>query len=756
MSKLYDEENELLKELDKLDSKYYQMIKLNLKTKELLSKDLLNKNIKKINCKIRNIQSKLDNIYGYNSDLYSKNSLNIIKTDYKYNVNMYNLYRSIKYQKSSKQRVKIVKSVIELYTKLYNANIFSSESRDDIKNNIILLKNDLKIEKNYITKNVINNSCKKIPKKVINISHDKKDIVIKEIEIDYSSYDLKESLEVFKININNCELSEKYIINSKILLNRLNNVDNKNEYFKYIYSILDSLKYKKLHITNKDDYLIIRECTYNFKKFMDTYNVKEEVVKEKHDYKYDLLIRLLYDKDNYNLICKLLDDYDDFINIKNENKSIVIKILTLYLDNYMKIIKEHKYNFNIDYLREVYNLFMSNKKLVLSDNDKDNIIKMLDSFIDEVGLLDINPNKKRHVIGDVRKLYIENYKQENLEKKVDYFEYENNINEMYYYDMKHGSLKSKEVNLIYEDTFILNNPYTCYSYVEEKGKKVLKVHTADLSNVVEAYTSLNNEVYNSLLNNNEIDDRILDYLKFKKGELSSALTYEITLNDDLKIKGFKIYKSKIKVDGEILDYNSNKEKYRNLRRLELEYVRKYGDFMYKGLSRFEYVLNNMVQKEYVKYTRNNNLPLIAHKVYEVKALPTSTLSDFKLIFNKLDKKECKNLNNIFTSTIEDEFYDEKVRLNEEYDLSIIGHLDYLYLLNQRMIKDLVLDHGVVNPFGYNNIKQNTINEYRNLVELLNNILKHKGEECFDYKLRRRFKRYTLKKDEEEIEEDFDE
>ena len=112
MSKLYDEENELLKELDKLDSKFYQMIKLNIKTKELLSKDLLNKNIKKINCKIRNIQSKLDNIYGYNSDLYSKNSLNIIKTDYKYNVNMYNLYRSIKYQKSSKQRVKIIKSVI--------------------------------------------------------------------------------------------------------------------------------------------------------------------------------------------------------------------------------------------------------------------------------------------------------------------------------------------------------------------------------------------------------------------------------------------------------------------------------------------------------------------------------------------------------------------------------------------------------------------------------------------------------------------
>ena len=34
--------------------------------------------------------------------------------------------------------------------------------------------------------------------------------------------------------------------------------------------------------------------------------------------------------------------------------------------------------------------------------------------------------------------------------------------------MKHGKLKPNEVDLTSEDTFILNDPYTCYSYIEAK------------------------------------------------------------------------------------------------------------------------------------------------------------------------------------------------------------------------------------------------------------------------------------------------
>lgn len=745
------EEEYLLKQIDSLDNKLYNNLKINLMTKEFLSKNFLVKKLKDITSKLNVYQYRLDKEYGYNSNVYSFITNDIIKLDYKYKISVYGLFKNIKNQKSSKKRIKLIKEIIDIYNELYKGiDLYDYESKEDINKVARFFHNSLVSERKIYSKNLTITKKEKKEKETIEYEPIKTTKDFKEIPNNYDFYnsDIKDIFKYYVDILKNCKIDENLILYTNILLKKLKDDDDREKYFICLYSIKDLLKYRKLYNPTEEEKNIIKVCSKNIKEFLSIFDVKKfvEEKKEEKDYKFDILSILLRDYNNYELICKLLEEKKDFLNAKNNNSSIVVYILSLYLRNYEMIIKDHKYIYNIDYLKEVYKLFLSNKEFILSVEDKNILDNMLNDFINNIDSLDINTNKKRHVKSDVDSLYPDKFIEENNHKEVRLEDYNSNIFDMYFYDMKHGSLKPNEVDLTSEDTFILNDPYTCYSYVEGKGKKVLKIHTADISSVVEERTALNNSIYNDLLDGNEINDKVLSYLKFKKDELSSALTYEITMDNDRNIKGFKVYKSRIKVDGELLDYKTDEEKYKNLRRLESDYVRKYGDFNLRGLDRFEYVLKHLMQKEFIKMARNNNLPIIAYKVIEKPAVSAEIKSEFMNTLKEVSKSECNNLNNIFNSSIEDDFYSNKVRLNEEYDLLLSGEPNYLYLLNQRMIKYLVLNEGVFNPFYGSNLKRQINDEYSSIMGLLNEKLNHKEEIDFDYKKRRRFKSYILKKE----------
>ena len=62
-----------------------------------------------------------------------------------------------------------------------------------------------------------------------------------------------------------------------------------------------------------------------------------------------------------------------------------------------------------------------------------------------------------------------------------------------------------------------------------------------------------------------------------------------------------------------------------------------------------------------------------------------------------------------------------------------------------MLKELITPS--IRPENYSKVKQNIIEEYESLINVLNEKVGYKKEEDFDYKKRRNFKTYILKNEE---------
>ena len=385
----------------------------------------------------------------------------------------------------------------------------------------------------------------------------------------------------------------------------------------------------------------------------------------------------------------------------------------------------------------------------LSSDDKIEINNIINKFIEEIKEKDLTSKRKKRVINDVLELSPEKVIKENKYlKNVDKFMFDANMGDIKFYDFNHSN-RSIEKDLTFEHTFMLNDPYTCYSYVEEKGIKSLKIHTADFSNLVDEGSALENYIYNCQIKNKKVKEDILSYLRFKEGDIVSAFTYEIILDNNRKPKKFRVYRSRIKVDGDILDYHNNKYVYQNLRRIVTDFIRENGDNKLSGLAKIEYVLNKILQKQYVKTMNNNDLPMISLKKEIKKGLNLDSYSYMQKIFNKLPKSDYKRLGKIFEGDFEEKYYDGLIRGKDECNLFLTGTPNYIYLLNQRKLKELLNNELFSQGKFYKIQKEKTIEKYNDLKNTLNDVLNYKSDIDFDYKKRRNFKTYSLKLEERE-------
>ena len=561
--------------------------------------------------------------------------------------------------------------------------------------------------------------------------------------------DLKEVMFSFRNMVRNSNINLNFVDYASIIRKRLIDEESMEDNYKLINSILDSINYRKLYLkkADKKEKNILRLCINELKELSEQVRIRSIPLAEVHDYKFEMIFELLRDKKNYQLIKKMINDYPAIVNVRNNNRSIVSYILQLYLNNYMMILKEHRYNYNIDYLKEVYKLFVSSSSLYLSGEDKIELDSILDEYIYNLSELDINSKRKNYAINEVKELYIDNISNDNsYQKNIDKYMFDANIKDIKFLDPNH-SKRNTEIDLTNEHTFMLENPYICYSFNEEKGNKSLKIHTADFSNIVEESSALDKYTFNCLINNKKINSTLSDYLEFKKDDIVSAFTYEIIMDNDRNIKDFKIYKSRIKVDGGILDYSNNQYVYQNLRRIINDYIQDFGDVKLTGLSKIEYILNDILKKQYLKLSRKNNLPILVEKEDKVDLIDSETFSNIKNIFNKLNKRDYKKLSKIFETKIEEKYYESRTRYDKIGELNISGNPNYIYLLNQRMLKTLLLNDHPISQEMYSSIKQKTIEEYDNLIKVLNDISGHKTDADFDYKKRRNFKSYVLKNEE---------
>lgn len=731
----------LINEVHKLEENYQKVISCSFRKYDRFSRYIDKNKLSSTRKKLVLLQKEADKILGYDGSKYEVYSYMLNKYDYKYDMNIYKTVCELKWCDDINKKYELLKQIKKEYRNLclyLNENKLIGKKALKEMNGFIFLIN----EKYRITKSIIKNNKKQIRESKV-LKKEKKE----EKEFYYNDlnlYDLNDLLIMYRDNIREGKITNELVKNMLVIIKRVINEKTTEEDLNLLYSIMDSIKYRKNSLDNSDEEerLILNSSLSILKKYIEIQDLMNKGFEEPHDYKFDIILELLKDKENYSVIKKTVSEFPQIVNVRNDKKSILTYILSIYLNNYKMILDEHKYDYNIDYVKEVYRLFSNSNSLYLSFEDKKDIDRLINDFIEYVTEKDISSRKQNYAINEVISLQPENViKEKKYLKKVDKMMFDANMRDISFLDFNH-SRRPSEIDLSDEHTFMLNDPYTCYSYVEEKGIKSLKIHTSDISNLVEEGSALDNYIYNCTVSKKNVKNDILSYLRFKEGDIVSALTYEIVFDNDRNIKEFKTYRSRIKVDGVILDYSSNEYVYQNLRRIVNDYIKEYGDVPKTGLSKIEHIINSLLQKQFVKIVKNNNLPLIAKKNEYKNGLSPDTFSYIKNMFCKLEKCDYKRLGRIFSSGIDETYYDDKVRSDEEYDLHLTGTPNYIYLLNQRMIKELINNElGYGNEF-YIRQKDKTRTKYSKLKDILNDILNYKSEIDFDYKQRRNYKTYA--------------
>ena len=755
-------EQELVNKINELEKEYNRLLKLDFAVEELYNKKTFKRQVKKIKPKIKDIRQKLRVLqkeldeYGYEGSIYNNISNFVIELDYLFKSNAYNSFYKLKTEKDPKKKLKLYRKVFVSLIEDYNELDMKDYKHKRITNNIINLmrckiyKEKAKVKKLIQIESIEDKKIKPV------LKEEKTEEIRNYVDITdahiLKNEDIKEVMLSFKNIVRNSSITVDFVNYVSIIRKRLIDEDALDENFELINRVIDSIKYRKLELKKRDKYEknILRLCINELKELSDIILLRRTPIKETHDYKFDIVFELLKDKKHYQLIKKMIHDCPSIVNVRNNKRSILSYILQLYINNYMMILEEHRYNYNIDYLKEVYKLFLSSSSLYLTDEDKIELDSILDEYIYKISELDINSKKKNYVINEVKGLYVDNLnKDNNYIKNIDKYRFDADIKELEFLDPNH-SKRPTEIDLTHEHTFSLENPYICYSLTSEKGILVLKIHTVDLSNIAFEGSEIEKYIYNCMMDNKKINSTLSNYLEFKEGETVSALTYEIRdiTNKSKNKKELRIYKSRIKVDGEILDYASDPYVYKDLNNVIHNYINENGNVNLKGLNKIEYILNDILKKEYLKTARNNNLPIITKKERKVPAIDPESLSNIQVTLEKLGRnKDSKKISNILEESITDKWYDSVTRYNDIGDLNITGNPNYLYLMNQRMIKLIHLNERQLTQERFATIKEKTIEEYSDIINKLNEITGHKTEEDFDYKKRRNFKSFVLKKEE---------
>ena len=81
---------------------------------------------------------------------------------------------------------------------------------------------------------------------------------------------------------------------------------------------------------------------------------------------------------------------------------------------------------------------------------------------------------------------------------------------------------------------------------------------------------------------------------------------------------------------------------------------------------------------------------------------------------------------------------DKIFLTDgDFDINLIGEPNYILLLNQRIIKSLILNELDLNEIQYNKRKHVLNNEHQNMIIDLNDSIEYKSVDDFKYKKKKK-------------------
>lgn len=742
-------EEKIKDEIIGLENMYNKIEKLNRKSLELFNRRLKSQSQLKII--INQIKELYISLYKLNPTLARNSMANIvgggvklnnyiIDLDLKFNENAHRYFKLLDLIDRPSQRIEILEKLKHIYMNMIlNIDDKDLQTKNIVKNILTILNKNINSEKQKITY-----ICNPLELD----ENDAKDQLRLENILDdirnyrgVDHYILKDVMKGFRYIIRYCDIPNSIDLYATKIINRIN--DEKvygEEYLSLLYSILDSIKHRKLRIPKEDkSNKFLNKCSKIIKEFLRLTQVN--IDSDDNDYRFDIVCELLSSLEFYLVIKKLVNDYPDIVNVRKGNKHILEFILKEYIDNYKKLLerdlKEYK---NIDYLREVYKLFSSSKSLCLTNSEKKNINSMIREFIVYVSNNVSSSKRKNHITKELKDLSTNHYYDE---KKLDLREVNG-----YSYDVQLNSIKTSnsnhrerenEVDLSKEYTIMLSNDYICYSLTNNGKTKSLKVHTCDISNLIQRYKALDNYIYNSLLKEDEVNNDILSALRFNINERVSALTYEIILNNANQVIGFKVYRSKIRPNMRIYEEENNNKTYNRLKKL-LKSIIVNQNYKYTNIDimTVEKVISHLLNDTYLDSIRGKDIPYIYSGTKVISPIWNITIySNIKELFNKLEREDFLKINDILDSTLEEFHYSDKpFDAFGDYNLYLLGKPNYLILQNQRVIKTLYMNELDLPIESYQKEKERFKIEYNNLIVDLNSTVGYISEEDFDYKKRR--------------------
>lgn len=609
------------------------------------------------------------------------------------NIDTISLFKELDVENNFNKRIEILYLLKEKYLK-----IGISYSKDKLGENYKYIKEINRFINDAIR---IEHKKKSNSKKGIclQVDEEKLDLECTEIlEIIKSNgkleyYDLASVLKAYKYFI--IHDLNKYSINalnvSKYISNKIVNEEIKDDdVIILINSIKDTIKCRLLSL-NKDDNeerlerSLLKELRIVFDFICKNY--KEDKLSTKHDYRYDVIKYFLQDENGYPYLKRIVLDMPSMINIRIpefDNEHIIINILKEYLNNYKLMLKNKNGNYiNPDYLKQVYLLFMHNENLKLNAKDKNCIDKLLDDFLIYLDISIYKEDRKTLAKKEIRKLKTEYlYCEKNVRlKRIN----ENQLNwQTHFLSNNRQASLIDDNRILLKDDCITTNGINAYSYFQDDNKKVLKIHVIDTSRIVVPHTTVDSDIYNSMINKESIDSSIKNQLLLDYKNLNPTITYEIEFDKYNRILNFKIYKSKISVSYE----NENLSHELEVFTKKVLSSKNIDDFCKSGI---DGAIEILLNEEFIKYVDENKLPFM-YSGKEVINDYINHMNNLNNIFNRLESQDFKKLYNIISGNVGEYNYStKKFSVDGKYNLHLVNEINYLFVLNQRMINDIVIE-----------------------------------------------------------------
>ena len=192
-----------------------------------------------------------------------------------------------------------------------------------------------------------------------------------------------------------------------------------------------------------------------------------------------------------------------------------------------------------------------------------------------------------------------------------------------------------------------------------------------------------------------------------------TITYEIPIdkNGDYIKEDIKFYPSKIKIKK-----LSNKTNDDNLIKLLKIYNGELNENI--TLSDIDKYFENILNDCIISYFETNNLPFIySGKKQKDQMEFVQIMNQIGHILTKLEKDEFNKIYNIVNSDI-DRFHYTIMPFDGEYQLSIINPTDYIGIINQRLLYEVVM-YNKNNPDEYVRVIKDYQKKYDELVAVLN-------------------------------------